>query len=127
MHRSALLWVVLLAAPSAAVGQGGSAAPPSDQVYEGWRQYSVHCARCHGQDVLGNPVAANLLVSVAPGGPAAGKDVFLEVVAKGRPDKGMPGFAEQMSAAQMEAVYSYVKGRAAKSVPPGRPKKPTGS
>jgi mono/diheme cytochrome c family protein len=29
--------------------------------YEGWRQYSVNCARCHGQDVLPNPVAANLL------------------------------------------------------------------
>ena len=37
--------------------------------YEGWRQYSVNCARCHGQDVLPNPVAANLLVSVKSGRP----------------------------------------------------------
>lgn len=123
MRRFVVLIMIFAAAPTVARGQGEPAAGDGGQVYEGWRQYSVHCARCHGQDVLGNPVAANLLVSVAPGGPAADRTTFLDVVRNGRPEGGMPGFAEQMSAAQMEAVFAYVKGRADKSVPPGRPKR----
>src|SRR5918996_2922310 len=90
--------------------------------YEGWRQYSVQCARCHGQDVLPNPVAANLLVSVAPGGPSADKATFTKVVADGRQERGMPAFAETMTPEQIEAVYAYVKGRAEKRIPAGRPK-----
>ncbi len=126
MYRSALMlaaFIVLV--PSAAMGQGGTANEKAS-VYEGWRQYSVHCARCHGQDVLGNPVAANLLVSVAPGGPAAEREAFLTVVRQGRPERGMPAFEEAMTPEQMEAVYVYVKGRAEKRVPPGRPKDPKG-
>jgi mono/diheme cytochrome c family protein len=65
-------------------------------------------------------------VSVAPGGPAAEREVFLQVVSKGRPDRGMPGFEQVMSPEQMEAVYAYVKGRAEKRIPPGRPKQPAG-
>ena len=107
-----------------AAGQGPSRV--SAEVYEGWRQYSVHCARCHGQDVLGNPVAANLLESVAPGGPAGEQEQFLTVVAAGRPEKGMPGFQDQMSPEQISAVYAYVRGRATREVPPGRPRPPEG-
>jgi mono/diheme cytochrome c family protein len=92
--------------------------------YEGWRQYSVQCARCHGQDVLPNPVAANLLVSVAPGGPAADKATFTKVVMDGRPDRGMPAFAKTMTPEQVEAVYAYLKGRAEKRIPAGRPEEP---
>jgi mono/diheme cytochrome c family protein len=108
-----------------------SATPrPSGQVsqeeYEGWRQYSVHCARCHGQDVLPNPVAANLLISLAPGGPMASPEKFVQVVSEGREERGMPAFKNLMSPAQIQAVYAYVKGRADKRIPPGRPKAPTG-
>jgi cytochrome c len=92
--------------------------------YEGWRQYSVQCARCHGQDVLPNPVAANLLVSVAPGGPSADKATFTKVVTDGREERGMPAFAGIMTPEQVEAVYAYVKGRAEKRIPAGRPKEP---
>jgi mono/diheme cytochrome c family protein len=92
--------------------------------YEGWRQYSVHCARCHGQDALPNPVAANLLVSLAPGGPAADKTTFTKVVTDGAEERGMPAFADGMTPEQVEAVYAYVKGRAEKRIPAGRPKEP---
>jgi mono/diheme cytochrome c family protein len=115
--------VALGLAPSGAWAQG---AQPGSQVsaqeYEGWRQYSVHCARCHGQDVLGNPVAANLLESTREGGPVAGRDPFLAVVRAGRPDRGMPAFGEQLSKEQSEAIYTYVKGRADGKIGPGRPK-----
>jgi mono/diheme cytochrome c family protein len=103
--------------------QGGQA---SQIEYEGWRQYSVQCARCHGQDVLPNPVAANLLVSAAPGGPVAAKEKFIQVVSEGREERGMPAFKAIMTPSQIEAVYAYVKGRAEKRIPPGRPSAPSG-
>jgi mono/diheme cytochrome c family protein len=105
----------------AAAQQGAGVTGPE---YEGWRQYSVQCARCHGQDALPNPVAANLLVSVAPGGPAADQATFTKVVLEGRADRGMPPFKETMTPEQVDAVYAYVKGRAEKRIPAGRPKKP---
>ncbi len=100
---------------------GGQGAQVTQAEYEGWRQYSVNCARCHGQDVLPNPVAANLLLSVAPGGPASSQEQFVQVVSEGRPHRGMPAFKSIMSPDQIQAVYAYVKGRAEKRIPPGRP------
>ena len=111
-------------AGAAAPAAGGS--PKVSKIeYEGWRQYSVNCARCHGQDVLPNPVAANLLVSLAPGGPIDTEPKFIQVVTEGRPERGMPAFKGTMSPEQTRAVYAYVKGRAEKRIPPGRPSSPT--
>ena len=98
----------------------------SQAEYEGWRQYSVNCARCHGQDVLPNPVAANLLISLAPGGAMAAPEKFAQVVSEGRPNRGMPAFKSIMTPDQIQAVYAYVKGRADKRIPAGRPAQPTG-
>lgn len=92
--------------------------------YEGWRQYSVNCARCHGQDVLPNPVAANLLVSLKAGGPIGSSAKFVEVVTNGRPERGMPAFKGTMSPEQIQAAYAYVKGRAEGRIPAGRPDRP---
>jgi mono/diheme cytochrome c family protein len=114
------------AQPSSNQGAGGEKARLSQIEYEGWRQYSVNCARCHGQDVLPNPVAANLLISVAPGGPMASSDKFFQVVSEGRPERGMPAFKSIMTPEQIRAVYAYVKGRAEKRIPPGRPDPPAG-
>lgn len=105
----------------AATGQG----PKVNQIeYEGWRQYSVNCARCHGQDVLPNPVAANLLISLGAGGPIDTPEKFTQVVSEGRPDRGMPAFKSILTPDQIKAIYAYVKGRAEKRIPPGRPAKP---
>ena len=121
-----LLVALALAAPPRLPAQGSAPNAPrvNAQEYEGWRQYSVHCARCHGQDVVGNPVAANLLQSAGEGGPFAGRDAFTKVVAEGRLDKGMPAFKEITSPEQRDAVYAYVKGRADKRIPAGRPTAP---
>lgn len=111
------------AQPSGETAGGG---PKVSQLeYEGWRQYSVNCARCHGQDVLPNPVAANLLISLAPGGPMDTYEKFLQVVAEGRPDRGMPAFKGILTPDQIKAIYAYVKGRAEKRIPPGRPASPS--
>lgn len=105
----------------AAPGAGGKA---SRVEYEGWRQYSVNCARCHGQDVLPNPVAANLLISLGAGGPTDSPEEFMQVVSEGRPARGMPAFKGLLSPDQIQAIYAYVKGRADDRIPPGRPKRP---
>lgn len=106
-------------------GAAGGAPKVSAVEYEGWRQYSVNCARCHGQDVLPNPVAANLLVSLAPGGPMAAYEQFAQVVQEGRPERGMPAFKSILTPEQIKAIYAYVKGRAEKRIPPGRPASPS--
>jgi mono/diheme cytochrome c family protein len=108
-------------------GAKGNTGPQVNQLeYEGWRQYSVQCARCHGQDVLPNPVAANLLTSLAAGGPIDTPEKFTQVVTAGRPHRGMPSFKSTMTPAQIQAVYAYVKGRADKRISPGRPQQPSG-
>ena len=92
--------------------------------YEGWRQYSANCARCHGQDVLPNPVAANLLLSLAPGGPIKSEQMFADIVTAGRAASGMPPFKETLTQDQIKAIYAYVKGRAEKRIQPGRAARP---
>lgn len=110
--------------PAVGGAQGAKPGPKLGPLeYEGWRQYSTHCARCHGQDVLGNPVAADLLKSVGPGGPMAEREAFVAVVKAGRPGRGMPGFASILTDAQIEAIYAYVKGRADGKIPAGRPQR----
>ena len=124
--------------PPAGAQPSGQAQPPSNQSaggqqggvsevqYEGWRQYSANCARCHGQDALPNPVAANLLISLAPGGPMASPERFTAVVHEGRVERGMPAFKSQLTPDQIQAIYAYVKGRADKRIPAGRPAQPAG-
>jgi mono/diheme cytochrome c family protein len=121
--RSVVAIALFGAAAGSAAAQDGPAV--SKVEYEGWRQYNVHCARCHGQDALPNPVAANLLVSLAPDGPAADQATFTKIVIEGRTSGGMPAFKGTVEPAQVEAMYAYLKGRAEKRIPPGRPKSPS--
>ena len=108
----------------AGAGSQGAGLKVNRVEYEGWRQYSVNCARCHGQDVLPNPVAANLLVSLGSGGPIGSPEKFAAVISKGRVDRGMPGFGSQLTPGQIEAIYAYVEGRAEQRISAGRPNKP---
>jgi mono/diheme cytochrome c family protein len=111
--------------PPAGAQPDASGGPKVSQAeYEGWRQYSVNCARCHGQDVLPNPVAANLLISLAPGGPIDTEQKFYQVVNDGRAARGMPAFKGVLSEQQIGDIYAYVHGRAGKRIPPGRPARP---
>ena len=122
LTNSLSLAVLLSGAAGTAAGQDGAVVSAVE--YEGWRQYNVHCARCHGQDALPNPVAANLLVSMAPGGPSADKATFTKIVTEGRPDRGMPALGKVVTPEQIDAIYAYLTGRAAKKIPAGRPKQP---
>ncbi|HYC33853.1 MAG TPA: cytochrome c [Gemmatimonadales bacterium] len=120
-YRITVLVFLLLVPGRDALGQE-SAGAVSPEIYEGWRQYSVHCARCHGQDVVGNPVAANLLKSAGDGGPVAEEGAFTRVVLDGRTDRGMPAFKGQVTPEQSAAMHAYVRARATGQVPVGRPK-----
>ena len=92
------------------------------QVYDGWKQYNLNCARCHGEDVQGTTIAPHLIVSVKPDGPINTKEKFVQTVCAGRPERGMPAWCPLgMEMPTIEAIYSYVKGRSEGKMHPGRP------
>jgi cbb3-type cytochrome c oxidase subunit III len=94
----------------------------SQQVYNGWKQFNLNCARCHGEDVQGTTIAPHLIVSLRPDGPINTKELFIQTVCAGRPAKGMPSWcALGMEMPTIEAIYSYVKGRSEAQIHPGRP------
>jgi hypothetical protein len=99
---------------------------PKDTVdqatYDGWKQYNLNCARCHGEDVLGSTIAPHLVASLKPDGPINTQEAFVQVVCAGRPEKGMPSWcALGMEPAKINQIYSYVKGRSEGKIRPGRP------
>lgn len=94
----------------------------SQEVYDGWKQYNLNCARCHGEDVLGTTIAPHLILSLKDDGPINSKESFLQVVCAGRPDKGMPSWcALGMEPPTIEKIYAYVKSRSDSKMAPGRP------
>jgi Cytochrome C oxidase, cbb3-type, subunit III len=99
---------------------------PKDTVdqttYNGWKQYNLNCARCHGEDVLGTTIAPHLLVSLKPDGPINTKEAFVQVVCAGRPAKGMPAWCSLgMDPATIDQIHAYVKARSDGKMGPGRP------
>jgi mono/diheme cytochrome c family protein len=121
--------------PDTAAGQTQAAnAPLRDQyhqapkdtvdqaTYDGWKQFNLNCARCHGEDVLGSTIAPHLVMSLKPDGPINTPELFTQVVCAGRPEKGMPSWcALGLDPAKINQIYSYVKGRSEGKIRPGRP------
>lgn len=100
----------------------------SQEIYDGWKQFNLNCARCHGEDALGTSFAPHLIVSLKPDGPIPTKEIFMATVCGGRPEKGMPSWcALGMEMPTIEKIYSYVKARSDAKMAPGRPAvKPAG-
>jgi hypothetical protein len=99
---------------------------PKDTVdqatYDGWKQFNLNCARCHGEDVLGTTIAPHLIVSLKPDGPINTKELFMQTVCAGRPAKGMPAWcALGLDMNTINDIYLYVKGRSDAKISPGRP------
>jgi mono/diheme cytochrome c family protein len=100
----------------------------SQEVYDGWKQYNLNCARCHGEDVQGTTIAPHLIVSLKPEGPVNTKELFVQTVCAGRPEKGMPSWcALGMEIPTIEKIYAYVKGRSDAKLAPGRPARKPGA
>jgi hypothetical protein len=94
----------------------------SQLVYDGWKQYNLNCARCHGEDVLGTTIAPHLILSLKPDGPINTKELFVQTVCAGRPAKGMPSWcALGLEMDKINQIYEYVHGRSAGKIAPGRP------
>jgi mono/diheme cytochrome c family protein len=106
--------------------------PPRDTVdqatYDGWKQFNLNCARCHGEDALGTSFAPHLILSLKPDGPINTKELFVQTVCAGRPTKGMPSWcALGLGLDKINDIYLYVKGRSDAKLAPGRPAvKPAG-
>jgi mono/diheme cytochrome c family protein len=91
-------------------------------VYDGWKQFNLNCARCHGEDVTGTSIAPHLVVSLRPDGPINTKELFVTTVCAGRPAKGMPAWCSLgLGMDKIQDIYSYVKGRSEGKIAPGRP------
>jgi mono/diheme cytochrome c family protein len=94
----------------------------SQEVYTGWKQFNLNCARCHGEDVQGTTIAPHLIVSLRPDGPINTKELFVQTVCAGRPAKGMPAWcALGLDMEKINQIYAYVKGRSDSKIHPGRP------
>ena len=100
--------------------------PPRDTVdaetYNGWKQYSLHCARCHGDDALGTTFGPDLVTSLGPTGEISSSESFLEVLRNGRHDKGMPSAAKMgLDSVYFDGLYRYLAGRGSGVLKGGRP------
>ena len=100
--------------------------PPRDTVdvplYKGWQQYSLQCARCHGEDAQGSSFGPSLLEALKPEGEVPTREEFLHVLGGARSEKGMPS-AEKMGldSVYFAGLYDYLKGRSEGRFHGGRP------
>ena len=98
-----------------AAAQSGSEA--YRDVYNGWKWWHVYCYRCHGVDALGTTTAPNLIDPTEKSTRAE----FLRVVRNGVPKTAMQAWNKLLDDKQVGQVYLYVRARADKVLPPGRP------
>jgi cytochrome c len=108
----------------------GPRAPPRDTVdavaYEGWKQFSLNCARCHGDDALGTSFGPNLVLSLQAEGPIPTRGAFIALLSAGRPDRGLPSASTLgLSPDLFEGLYTYLSGRSAGRLHGGRPARRT--
>jgi mono/diheme cytochrome c family protein len=100
--------------------------PPRDTVevrlYRAWQQYSLQCARCHGEDGQGSSFGPSLLRALKPDGDVPTREEFLDVLIHGRHEEGMPS-AEKMGldSVYFDGLYDYLKGRSDGRFHGGRP------
>ena len=87
------------------------------EVYNGWKWWHVYCYRCHGMNAVGGTLAPNL---IDPNQKMTLKE-FLPKVKSGDLDNGMPAWNKLLDDKQITQLYYYVRARADKVLPPGRP------
>jgi len=124
--RSQILKISLfaLAAVAALSGLRGvpvaAAQSPAEvykDVYNGWKWWHVYCYRCHGMNAIGGNLAPNL---IDPNEKFALPE-FLRIVRNGSADKAMQAWDKLLDDKQITQIYTYVRARADKVLPPGRP------
>lgn len=97
-----------LLALSALLAQGGAqagpAATPAAQAPDAAALFQANCASCHGSDRLGGMGPALLPENLE----RLRRPEALSVIRNGRPATQMPGFADQLSEAEVKALAEYV-------------------
>jgi cytochrome c len=126
-----LLCAVVIAAAAldarhvSAAGQKAAAQKPAaasadttyKDVYEGWKWWHVYCYRCHGTNAIGGALAPNLISPTQQQSPVA----FLKAVRAGKPETAMQAWDKLLTNKQIGQIHLYVRARADKVLPPGRP------
>lgn len=126
MTRFPALFLLAFAIAPPLTAQAAPQVVPRDTVdeiaYEGWKQYSLHCARCHGEDALGSSFGPNLLLSMRSEGAVGTREAFMALLSAGRTERGMPSATTLgMDSEFFEGVYVYLAGRSAGRLHGGRP------
>lgn len=131
MRGSIAVAAALLAASSALHAAGAAPASQSEgkplyrvegnkvdpDTLAGWKTWrALACDRCHGarqEGLVGPSLIESLKVMT--------REQFKETLLNGRPERGMPGFANsQMVKENLDNLYAYLKGRSDGKIPPGR-------
>jgi mono/diheme cytochrome c family protein len=97
---------VLAAAAGAALAQ----APGQDEA--GRLKFNSSCGSCHGDDAVLTERRLDLR-RLTLRYPDTARQVFDETVSNGRPDQGMPGWADALSAEETAAIKAFVFARQA--------------
>jgi mono/diheme cytochrome c family protein len=113
---TALLGLTRVLAQTPATPAAAGATTYKD-VYDGWKWWHVYCYRCHGTNAIATTLAPDL---IDPNRSLTAAQ-FLRIVRNGVPDKGMQGWDKLLDAKQIGQVHLYVRARADKVLPPGRP------
>ena len=94
----------------------------SPAAYNGFKQFELNCARCHGDYGIGTTFAPALVQSLKPGSTIPTAELFLTTVCAGRPEKGMPAWCSLgLEMDKIQAIYAYLSGRATGTIGAGRP------
>jgi mono/diheme cytochrome c family protein len=112
-----LLGVLLNSDPPGTASLAAQTTDAYKSVYDGWKWWHVYCYRCHGVDAAGTPNAPNL----TDPNEKLSRAAFLKVVRDGVPDKGMQAWNKLLDDKQIGQIHLYVRARADKILPPGRP------
>lgn len=113
-------------APATAVAADPYHPAPRDTVdavaYRGWQQFMLQCSRCHGEEAQGSTFGPSLLTALRADGNVPTREEFMDVLANGRNDKGMPSAAKMgIDSTYFEGLYQYIKGRSDGRLHGGRP------
>ena len=125
LATSALALLLAMSAALAAQAPPKAAEAPSAPatsetyraVYQGWKWWHVYCYRCHGVDALGTTTAPNL----TDPNEKFTRAEFMRIVKTGKANTAMQSWSKLLDDKQLGEVYVYVRARADKVLPPGRP------
>ena len=92
----------------------------SPAVYDGWKQFQLNCARCHGETGDGTSFAPSLTESLKS--KRINKQGFMQTVCAERPERGMPAWCKLgMEMKTIDNIHAWVQERADGKVGPERP------